>query len=137
MALQLGQLIAPGGDIERAMFPDDSADQLNARVTTWLNEADSRTGDITDTDERDAANKAYVNYRAFRAVYLRLSAMPTSVSITDEGSHSYTAEQAVRFGKLADEAYAEFLEYVPETVVGTATIAIQPGVVSCDTIVRF
>lgn len=134
--LTVEQLIAPAGEIERAMFPDDDGDQLKARVTIWLNEATSRVAAVAAA-EVDNATRAYVNFRAFRAVYLRLSALPTSVSITDEGSHGYTADQAVRFGKLADEAYAEFIALVPSAAATVTREARQPGVVAVPTVITW
>lgn len=67
----------------------------------------SRAAALTGAAADDAARQ-WVYYRAYRAVYLRLSTNPESVQFEDAGGHRYGEEQAPRFLRLANQARGEF-----------------------------
>ncbi len=118
MSLSAEQLKAPQGELEESFFPlGDLGDRLDA----WLAEANARVGSLASAI-RDSAAKAYVYYRAFDAIQLRLSTEPASVSL-DSGKteRTYTRDQIAELRRRRDEYRAEFNSYFQSTP--SATVA--------------
>lgn len=112
--LEPAQLIAPEGEIEPAMFPGDKAEALESRVQAYLTHGYEKAtaAEVLDADRDDAA-RAWAYHRAFRSVFVRLSASPASVSLDAQCSTSRTAQQIAEFGRLAAQYEAEYLGLVP------------------------
>lgn len=111
MAVAATDLIEPRGRITGSMFPADDPAQLVARVQRYLDAAYTRS-DVAALSSPDEAAEHYAYARAFEAVYLRMSAEPSSVSMSDGGSGavstSYTQSQIATFKNMADAEWALF-----------------------------
>lgn len=113
--LEPTQLIAPEGEIEPAMFPGDSPTALADRVQAYITAGtDKATADGVAAGDLDAAARAWAYYRAFRAVFVRLSASPSSVSLANQGGSSRTTSQISEFAALAEGWRTDYLALVPE-----------------------
>jgi len=111
MALASSDFIVPDGDLSVDLYPLTSderdagtptaSEKLTTYVTAWLTEAESLT---TDED----AQKAWVYYRAYRAVYLRLSSAPSDINLKDQGARKYLIDQIKAFKELSDGYLYEY-----------------------------
>lgn len=113
MAVTATDLIEPRGRITSAMFPADDPVQLTERVARWLTVAYARSDvAVLSAPTIDEAAEHYAYARAFEAVHLRMSAEPSSVSMSDGGSGavstSYTQAQLATFKNMADAEWAAF-----------------------------
>lgn len=118
MSLEPTQLIAPEGEIEPAMFPTDTAEQLAHRVQAYITAGTEKaSADGVDAGDLDDAARAWAYYRAFRAVFVRLSATPSSITLNDQGGTARLLTQIVHFDKLAADYLTEYTGLVPAAAV--------------------
>lgn len=113
MPITASSLIAPTGEIDAAFFPSDDAEQLAARVQGYLDDGYARAAALSTTALKDRAATAWAYYRANKMVYLRLSALPSSVDIPTGGSHSFTNQQIETFATNAKAYLDEFNLLIP------------------------
>lgn len=110
-------LIAPKGEIDQSFFPSDNTpEKLEARVQAYLDEGYTKVTGISGTAAKDRAASEWALYRAAKAVYLRLSALPSSVDIPSGGSHQYLVTQMNNFKELAESHLDEFNALLPASV---------------------
>lgn len=97
MALQALDFIEPVGELSLEMFPDRN---LTSFVEAWIEDAEARASS-------DAAQRAWVLYRAFTSVANRLNNDPASAR---EGNvqGAYLADQIAYWRRRADEQLAQF-----------------------------
>lgn len=117
MAVTHDDLLAPEGELEPSLFPSDDTSALSARLVAYVAAAMARlstypAGTISAA-VADAATRAYAYAEAYAAVYRRMAAQPTSWTIVDQGSTSYSVQQAREFKQLSDAKRAEFESYLP------------------------
>jgi hypothetical protein len=124
MILNPSDLLDPAGDISPEMFPEDTPETLSERLAGYLSRAEQMVSSSTLTGETlNAAIRAYAYYLAFRAVHVRLSSMPASVTMIDAGGRSRTQAQIDAFALRAAEYLARFEVLVPAEVPTTAVTA--------------
>ena len=114
MAVKPSDLMEPRGLVTPDMFPEDSKDdnKLSERLAVYIQEGESnQSGTPLDT-----ATKAWAYYRAFLAVYNRMSALPQSVSANEEGGHMFVQVQAERFKTMSEEYYAIWTNLIDDEV---------------------
>ena len=64
--------------------------------------------------DQDEPARLWAYYRAYQEAYERLLLMPSSVSVSDQGSSGYTQAQIELVGSLASGALAEFTDLLEE-----------------------
>jgi hypothetical protein len=113
-------LIAPKGKVEAAsMFPGAAETDLAKRLQSYLDEGYKKSESIVDTDanvqaaRRDDAASHWAYYRVYEAVFLRMSASPTSWTVQGDGSASFTATQIANFERLMNDELAAHLALIP------------------------
>lgn len=109
MAVAPAELIQPDGELEAAWFPGEDEQTLEKRLETYLAEGAALSEEATDPD---AATKAFGYWRAYEAVYLRLSGSPASVGVVGHMNRQYTQEQLRAFRAKAAEWRATFEGHV-------------------------
>ena len=102
MAVSGMDLVAPSGEIDKSLFPSDSEMELMERLESYLTEAEGKKIGVSD-----AGKKAWAYYRAFRAVFIRLSSTP-SARFDDQGDLKYSDAQINNFNNLAEKYLAEW-----------------------------
>ena len=112
-------LVAPKGELEASLFPKEDIAASGGRLEQYLSE-------VNGSDE---AKKAYAYYRAYRAVYVRMSSTPIRASLDDQGSREFDKGQADRFLALSEEWRAVYdvaiAVAVPQRVSSTAAVATR------------
>ena len=110
MPLTAADFIQPTGDLHADMFPltpeereagTTSLAKLTAHIDAWIAEATART-----TEE--AAQRAWVYHRAYRAVWLRLNTQPVSAGLEGQGQVKFSQEQIDAFGRLSEAYLVEY-----------------------------
>jgi hypothetical protein len=104
MAITSADLLAPLGDIEPSFFPSDDPAALDARLNAYIadGEAQAAAAQVPEVNT-DAAVEAWAYYRAYKAIWLRLSEAPSSLSMIDQGSRSRTDQQREAFHQLWEQ----------------------------------
>lgn len=101
MAVTPQQLLAPVGEIESSFFPTD--DDVTARLQHYVDDALAK-----EPTASDDAVKAWAYHRAYRAIYVAMSASPATATLNDEGSRSYLVTQIQNFRDLSDAKLREW-----------------------------
>lgn len=104
-------LLDPTGDVTPAMFPDDSTDDLAARLTAYIARGTDKVASDTtglDDDDEDLAVAAWAYYLAFSAAATRLASQPASADLQGLGSFSTSATQVKYFQEQARYAFQRF-----------------------------
>lgn len=124
MAVIAEDLLEPNGPLNAKLFPGEQSNVLALRLAGYLTRAgnDPRVVAEPDATKQDPMTRALALYYAFTDVYVRMSAEPLTLSVTEKGSHGYSAEQIRNMRGLADRYYAEMLGLM--TVSTTTT---RPG----------
>lgn len=136
MAVLPDQLLAPEGPITPLLFPGEGVTELKVRLQAYIDNASLRPEVVSGDPARvDGMMIAYALYTAFTDVYIRLSAQPLTINVTEKGGHGYSAEQLRNFKALASKYWDDFvaLQVVPGTVQPSRT----PGTLSVGTDVRW
>lgn len=116
MALVAALFMKPQGLIEfDTMFPEESESTVRTRLETYIAEGNLKAAEAS-SESIDLAVAAWVYYRAFFAVFVGLSATPSSAAMADQGSTVYTSYQIQNFKALSDAYLAEFQGYVSAIV---------------------
>lgn len=110
MDLKASQFMEPAGELREDMFPG-TENVESSHVNTWLSQAEEEVAtseeDLSDAEKRQA-KKAYVYYRAYHAVWLRLTTTPREADVEEDGSLRYSDAQVARFKELSDQHEATF-----------------------------
>lgn len=104
MPLNAQSFIAPRGNLTPSMFEGDLATRLDG----YLGEAQDRVAELPDPAQSDAMITAYVYWKAYSALYASLLAAPSSTTLADQGSVSWSAAQMAEIGRLAQSYRVEF-----------------------------
>jgi hypothetical protein len=122
VTLVAADLKTPKGELETFMFPDGS---LDTRITAYLEEAEDKVADL-DSGLQDDAARAWVYYRAYKAVCARLGGTPSQVTL-DSGKTEfrYSGEQLKEFQKQRDFYLVQFNGYFADSPVGVAVGSIN------------
>lgn len=130
MPLRAQDLLDPDGELVAAdLWPDDDESTVEDRLDAYLADGYVKAGAVGDE-----AARQWAYHRAYKGVYTRLLAQPSSVSLSDEGSASYTQTQIAAVGALADQALATFEGLMASAVV-VETVPARRG--SASVPVRF
>jgi hypothetical protein len=138
MPLTNADFLAPKGEIEAGLFPQDSASTLAARIDEYLAQATAIVGDLDpalDAGDVDAAIAHLVYFRLYDAILIRLANTPDT-SIADEGSIRFSAAQINIFENKRGEHQIAYDALVAGTVVAPGTGEAAPTS-SARTIFRF
>ena len=130
MAITGADLIAPGGEVEAALFPGEDNAAITARLDGYVVDAYARINAAAPgmaEAEKDRAAEDWAYHRAFTAVFLRLSAEPARAELEDQGSRSYLVSQIQSFKTQAQEKLQEFNRRL-ETAVGGTGLPPSMGV---------
>lgn len=109
MAITAEDLIQPTGELEPAWFPADDEAAFEERLGAYIAEGAEASAEAEDTD---AATRAFAYWRAYEAVYLRLSGSPASVGIVGHLNRQYTQAQVQAFRDKAAQWRSVFDGYV-------------------------
>lgn len=126
MAITTASLLEPEGPITFKLFPGEQSNVLTVRLQGYIDRAllDSRVVAQPDPTKVDPMTRALALYYAFTDVYVRMSAEPMTLSVTEKGSHGYSAEQIRNMRGLADRYLAEMIGFLP------VSVGIRPGTVA-------
>lgn len=108
----------PEGQVREDNFPDHTTTELESAIETWITSAETKVAEANatdvnlDSDEQEEAVSAWVYYRAFQSVYLRLRNDPLEADLGDGGSLKYTEDQVQSFMQRAQFFREKFQEYV-------------------------
>lgn len=119
MALKRSDFTEPDGELRSDMFPGvTDLEATGGYIDTWLNDAQSEVDASSaslSSSEEDQAKEAWVYYRAYRSVWLRLTTNPHQADLDDGGSLRYTDQQVQNFKELADQYREDAEELLGET----------------------
>ncbi len=103
-------LLSPSGPLDTSLFPGEASNVVEVRIQKYLDEAynDPRVVIQLDAGRKDNLARNYALWRAFDAVYLRMTSQPIALAITDKGSHGFSNEQIRNMKQLADKYLADF-----------------------------
>lgn len=131
MALFPAELIEPSGEIAPGLFPGESSPDLEARLQTYIADAQDRIGALPQAPaEPDEAARAWVYYRAFIAAANRMAAAPMNASLADQGSASYSPEQLRALRARAEYYLSRWTDLIaaPDALadtVGSRTLRVR------------
>lgn len=104
MPVNAADLVAPSGELEGNLFPGEDPAATGGRLDQYIDEANSLIADMdSQPDNPDSAVKAWAYHRAYRAVFIRMSADPTRANLDDQGTEQFDVKQADRFRTLSEE----------------------------------
>lgn len=112
MALEPDDFLEPKGELTEEMFPGRTLAGSDGDVAGWLAEAQAKT----DAEE---AQKAWVYYRAFRALEKRLYVSAASVDLEDDGRLEWRAEQ-MQWAREQRTLYAREFERLTTSEVASS-----------------
>jgi hypothetical protein len=136
MAVTVDDLKEPVGELDLdLLFPDISTSTAEDNLTVWMGQAIAMMTEagITDPDIIDRGTSAYAYYRAYRSIYQRLAASPSSQNLADAGiSQSMSAQQIQSF-QTKEVSWMRVWESIveaatPASVVPFTTQAIETQV---------
>lgn len=104
MAVDGTDLISPAGEIDPSLFPDDGENELPERLDAYLLEAEGKKSGVSDEGK-----KAWAYFRAFRAIFIRLSSTP-SATFDDQGNVKYSDKQIENFNTIAEKHLQDWEE---------------------------
>jgi hypothetical protein len=137
MAILPAQLLAPEGPITPLLFPGEGVNELSARLQAYLDNAALRAEVVAaPAPAQDGLINAYALYTAFTDVYIRMSAQPLTITVTEKGGHGYSAEQIRNMKALATKYWDDFVS-LQEVTVPLTSPGISPGTRSVATDVRW
>ncbi|HEY7234904.1 MAG TPA: hypothetical protein VH539_12190 [Gemmatimonadaceae bacterium] len=129
MSITPADLLAPVGEIEPSFFPSDDDATLEARLQAYIDDGEAQAANAAVPDEgTDQAVEAWAYYRAYKAIWLRLSEAPSSLSFTDQGSRSRTDQQREAFHQLWQNYLAIYNGLTPAPAPQQATTRAPGGV---------
>ena len=132
MAVTSNDLLSPAGELEPAvLWPGEASSDTTARLTGYIEDGVAKAASVSDATANDTAVKTWAYYRAYLAVYLRLTATPSTVALNDQGSASMLVTQIQNFRDLSDAKLTEFNRLLPADEVTATTVA--PASVSAPT----
>lgn len=139
MAVVPAQLLAPSGPITPLLFPGEDTNALTSRLQAYIDNAGLRSEVIAaagDVPRADNMIIAFALWTAFTDVYIRMSAQPLTINVTEKGGHGYNTEQLRNMKALAQKYWDDFvnLQIVP---VPATTPGATPGTQSVSTDVRW
>lgn len=119
MSIVAADLLQPNGPVTAKLFPGLSKTKLTTQLTAYIARAaaDSRVVDETNATKKDPITRALALYYTFNDVYIRMSAEPISVNVTEKGSTGYNMAQIDNMRALAQG-------YLDEAI-GLVTVAIS------------
>lgn len=114
MPLDASDFVPPGGELKEQMFPD--RDNLANAIQGWIQTANTKLASDFSGAVPDEAVEAFVYWKAYWDVYLRMSAEPQSLGVSETLNYQYVQAQAERFKDMALE-WKDKLEEIraPET----------------------
>ncbi len=121
MALVVTDFIQPQGRLRPVWFDD-----IEACVAGYLEEAIEKTTSITDADDAEAAQVAWVYYRAYSLIYEESLISPAEQR-TQETWDRWTEGQIKELGRLAGNYQQEFFRTFNRGVLGQDFIPVVPG----------
>jgi hypothetical protein len=119
MALSAADFTEPDGQLRADMVPGvDDLEVTDGYLDTWLSEAEQKVSGSSASlspGEKEDAKEAWVYYRAFHQVWIRLTTNPRQADLDEDGSLRYSDEQVAAFKELADQNRESFEEIVGDT----------------------
>jgi hypothetical protein len=126
-------LLEPNGELEAAwLWPNAEDEDVADRLRQYLTEGYAKAAAVEDEDSLDEAARQWAYHRAFKGVYQRLLALPSTAE-DDQGSQSFLLTQIEHVGELADAALAAF----EDLVAAAGTTETVPTRMSASVRARF
>ena len=131
MALTSTAMQYPSGELTKSMFPDEA--NLDDTIEIWIVDAQEKTSTITDVVVQDAAQRAWVYYRAYTAIANAIAMRPSNSSYYgSERQEAWGSDRVTHFSRLASERLAQF-EYliipaIPESFSYSSNSAVVSAV---------
>jgi hypothetical protein len=136
MAVAPDDLKAPVGPVDAKLFPGIASTALSDILAAYIANAEQEPAVLAaPADRQDPMVRSHALYQAFTAVYIRMSAEPMTVTVTEKGGHGYSVEQIKNMRALADKYLSDFNALI--ILPGTSRPGITPGSVSVPTSVRW
>lgn len=91
MSVVVDDLKEPEGELDlELLFPDKTATQAEDDLQVWIDKAvaEAAAVGVVNQDDVDRGVRAYAYYRAYKSIYQRLSANPSSSNVQDAGVSS-------------------------------------------------
>lgn len=112
--------LAPVGEIEPALFPQEQGGSLAERVQAYIDAATTRATAIDVPAARvDEYVTHFVYARLYDAITLRIANTPAT-SLSDEGSVSYSSAQLQHFAAKRDEHRAML-----DAIIADITVVVR------------
>lgn len=130
MPVTADQLTEPVGPLAPSLFPGDTPVAYTGRLAAYLTDAEARVaGANLSAADADAAVVAWAEYRAWKAVAVRLTATPATASFVDQGARTNTTEQLRQAVANREAALAAFRALLPDAAEppGLPSAARHPG----------
>lgn len=136
MSVTVDDLKEPVGELDlELLFPDKTASQAEDDVQIWIDQAIAESGaaGVIVQQDIDRGAKAYAYYRAYKSVYQRLSATPSSQSLTDAGMSKSIGQGQIDSFRQKYIAWELVWDNVLSSVITTdvitpATVAVKTEV---------
>jgi hypothetical protein len=116
-------LLDPNGDIDLAMFPGKTTNEVNDILQAYVDRAYATLDvrGITDDGIRDAAARLYAYYLAADRVYRRVTNESASLTFSDDGGRTMIQSQIDSWGKRAYAYLEQFNTLAPEPTLPEGT----------------
>lgn len=132
MPVVAADLLDPKGPLQPALFPSDDSTALTTRLTGYISQNTTATGNLTGTT-LDQTVTEYALYKAYSAVRTRIMSNPADVSFEGEGAQKYSDFQLEEISRWADQHLANFQAIVAGT--GAVEAPLLPPTMSTENIV--
>lgn len=104
MAVLPVDLLKPKGHLAPALFPGVPVNRLKVEVQEYIDQGQAKVdADSVSGANADAAVRAWAYHLAFEAAFVAANARPLTVSITEKGSHGYSAAQIANLKALSEK----------------------------------
>lgn len=118
-------LLQPLGMLTPGLFPQfDDADDLDTFFETLLADGYERAddADVTGADQQDKRDRiaiAFAYYRAYDAIWQRMSSTPATAHIEGEASRTFLASQIATFETLKNDWFVAYEGLLPIAVTSS------------------
>jgi hypothetical protein len=112
------QLISPVGPLTTTFFPEESLQDLTARATQYVANAvaDPAIAAASPASKQDQMTLYLALAQAFDDIYLRMSAEPLQVNVTEKGNQGYSVAQITNMKERRDYYRGLYEALLPTTV---------------------
>jgi hypothetical protein len=136
MAITTESLTAPAGRLASSLFPTDDEEQFEARLEAYVADAEAKTAVITDAVKQEEAQLAWAYYRAYDAIYERMTTSPIEVDLDVGGRGTFSTKQIENVERIRNGYLNQFNTIIAE-LSALASTTVSAGTVAVESVVRF